>query len=393
MLWVTPEAPDRRQSGGSIRQSHLLEALARATPVDVLVVGQGPDEACARVVRSVEQLSEPADPPRPPWMPWFMWAVWENEVLRMPAAVADTRRHCRLLAPRLRAAAQRYDIVHFEHDRLAPLARQPGLPRRTITLHYLRSEQAAQRLAYKTSPAGRWLARRARKVALGFERGVLQDVDRVFVTSPDDAAALDGDCIMVPNGVDVSEIRPAPLPDSPRLVFTGRLDWLPNVEGLSWFCRSVLPRVRSQVSEVRLDVVGFRPVPDVLALRDDGVEVHPDVPSTLPYLHGARVAVIPLHVGSGTRLKALEALAAGRPVVGTTVGLAGLDLQPGRTAEVTDDPDEMAAAIVRLLDDDQRASDLAAAGRRHVEEHFDWGPIGDAFVEQMLKLAERGRSG
>lgn len=386
VLWVTPEAPDRRQSGGSIRQSYLLEALARATTVDVLVVGPGLDEECRRVVRHTEELPEPPEPPRPAWLPWFVWAVWENEVLRVPSPVADTRKHCRLLAPRLREMAPGYDIVHFEHDRLAPLGGQPGLPRHTITLHNLRSEQATQLLAHKTSIPARWLAGRARSVALEFERRVMREFDAVFVTSPDDAAALDGDSVLVPNGVDVDEIRPEPLPGNPRLVFTGRLDWLPNVEGLKWFCRLVLPRVRSHVPDVQLDIVGFRPVSDVLALRGDGVEIHPDVPSTLPFLHAGRVAVIPLHVGSGTRLKALEALAAGRPVVGTRVGLAGLGLEADRTAEITDDPEVMAAVIARLLVDDERASGMAAAGRRHVEERFNWRRIGSTFVDGMLSL-------
>jgi polysaccharide biosynthesis protein PslH len=402
ILWVTPEPPDRGHSGGGIRQSHLLEALASATTVDVLLTGEGLDAHCARVVRDVEQLPEPTEPPRPSWMPWFAWAAWENEILRMPSSVADSRAHCRALAPRLRARAYEYDIVHLEHDRLAPLGEElhrvrpgegaPSAPLRTITLHNLRSEQASHLLARgDSSLAGRWLARRARTVALGFERGVMGQFDAVFVTSPNDAAALPGHPMVVPNGVDVAEIRPTPLPGNRRIVFTGRLDWQPNVEGLKWFCRLVLPRVRSQVPDVELDIVGFRPVPDVFALRERGVEIHPDVPSTLPFLHAGRVAVVPLHVGSGTRLKALEALAAGRPIVGTRIGLAGLDLENGTTAVISDEPEETAAAIARLLLVDAEASAMAVAGRRHVEEHFDWKKIADGFVRRMLEPAERRR--
>jgi polysaccharide biosynthesis protein PslH len=389
VLWVTPEPPDRRQGGGSIRQSYLLEALAGATPVDVLLVCQGLDAQCARVVHDVEEFPEPAGPPRPSWIPWYVWTVWENEVLRMPSPVVDTREHCRILAPRLRARAPRYDLVHFEHDRLAPLGREPGPARRSITLHNLRSEQAAHRLADEnTSAVGRWFARRARRVALDFERGVTNDFDTVFVTSQDDAAALPGSPVVVPNGVDLAGIRFEPLPSDRRIVFTGRLDWQPNVEGLKWFCRSVLPGVRARMSDVQLDIVGFKPGADVLALRGSGVAVYPDVPSTIPFLHRARVAVVPLHVGSGTRLKALEALAAGRPVVGTAIGLAGLDLESGRTGVVADDPDQMAAGLVSLLDSDDIATAMAQEGRRHVEERFDWHRIASAFAGRVLALAE-----
>jgi glycosyltransferase involved in cell wall biosynthesis len=393
VLWVATESPNRRLSGGSIRQSYLLEALARAAAVDVLLVGGSVDEHCARAVRDVEVLPQPAGPPRALWVPSLLWSIWDNEVLRMSWPVATTRERRRLLAPHVRGSAPRYDVIHFEHERLAPLGREPGLPVRTITLHNLRSEQAAHRLAdEETSSFGRWLARRARGVAVAFESDVVRDFDGVFVTSPDDAQALSGNAMLVPNGVDVAAVRPAPLPGSRRIVFVGRLDWPPNVEGLRWFCKRVLPRVRSQIPAVELDIVGFNPVSDVLALAGEGVAIHPSVPSVLPFLRAARVAVVPLRVGSGTRLKALEALAAGRPVVGTQIGLAGLGLESGRTAVIADDPDDMASAIVRLVLADWEASAMAEAGRRHVEDHFDWQSIAPGFVQSVLALAERARA-
>ena len=387
VLWVTSEPPDRAGGGGSIRQSYLLEAVARHMTVDVLAVGGGLDEHCAGLVRSVQELAQPTLRARPRFVPGSVQALWETEVLRMTPAVADTRRHRRLLGPCLRSRASRYDVVHLEHDRLAPLAPLVAGPRRTITLHNLRSEQAAQRLAHESAWARRWLARRGHRVAQAFELGVRAEFDTVFVTSSEDAAALDGRCLVVPNGVDVAAVRPTPLPREPRIVFVGRLDWQPNVEGLQWFCRMVLPRVRSLEPQARFDIVGFNPVDEVLALRETGVQVHPDVPTTQPFLQAARIAVVPLHIGSGTRLKALEAMAAGRPTVGTAVGLAGLGLDSGSTVEIADDPWQMAAAIVRLLNDDEAAASLAAAGRRHVEAHFDWRRIGNDFAQAMAALA------
>jgi glycosyltransferase involved in cell wall biosynthesis len=387
LLWVTPEPPDRSLSGGSIRQSYLLSAVARKMDVDVLLIGGRVAEECRDFVRGLEELPEPSVRHPPEWIPGALRVIWENEVLRMPSAVADTRDHRAILADRLRARKTDYDLVHFEHDRLAPLAHEISAPARTITLHNLRSQQARHLQQDARSLPRRWLARRTGTVARNFERRVLDDFDLVFVTSPDDAGALGAKSAVAPNGVDVERIRPAAPASEPRIVFTGKLDWQPNVMGLQWFCRHVLPRVLAEMPQTRFDVVGMNPVADVLALRQPAVQIHPNVPSVLPFLHGARVAVVPVHVGSGTRLKALEAMAAGRPVVGTTVGLAGLGLQPGVHAEVVDDPTQMAAAVLTLLRDRVAAEAMAAAARRHVEAHFDWRVISEAFSRTMLQLA------
>jgi glycosyltransferase involved in cell wall biosynthesis len=147
----------------------------------------------------------------------------------------------------------------------------------------------------------------------------------------------------------------------------------------------VLPLVRSEVPGARLDLVGMRPGPEVRALAaNDGVDLHADVPDVMPYLQRARVAVVPLRVGSGTRLKALEAMAAGRPVVGTTIGLSGLGLVPGRHALFADDPVAVARAVVSVLQDDGLAAGLAAAGRTFVEERYGWDRIGELFVRSLL---------
>jgi glycosyltransferase involved in cell wall biosynthesis len=184
------------------------------------------------------------------------------------------------------------------------------------------------------------------------------------------------------------------LPAAPKIVMTGALYTGPNIDGATWFCDEVLPLVQASTPDVELDIVGAQPTDEVLALgRRRGVAVHADVPDVLPFLHASRVAIVPLRLGSGTRLKALEALAAGRPVVGTSIGLEGLDLVAGQHALVADDPRAFATAIVCLLGDDQLAAGLVAAGRRLVEDRYSWSHIADRFADAVMAVGGGERQG
>jgi glycosyltransferase involved in cell wall biosynthesis len=199
--------------------------------------------------------------------------------------------------------------------------------------------------------------------------------------------------VVVPNGVDVDAFPWAPVAEGHTIVFTGSLDYLPNVDGLAWFCGDVLPAIRARVPDATLDIVGRNPVDDVVALsRLPGVMLHRDVASVVPHLHQARVAVVPLRLGSGTRLKALEAMAAGVALVGTAVGLEGLAIGSGRHALVADSPEAFADSAVRLLTNDGDASELAAAARRLVEERYRWDVIGERFADLVLFPPRPGRA-
>ncbi len=241
----------------------------------------------------------------------------------------------------------------------------------------------------------RWFLARDAAAATAFERWAVARYDAVITCTDEDAAALDGGgrVLVVPNGTDLERYQPTPVPQNHRIVFVGAMYTTPNVDGARWFCQAVLPLIRRQEPDVEVDLVGARPVAGVRALEELGrVTVHADVASIAPYLEAARVAVVPLRVGSGTRLKALEALAAGRPVVGTSIGLEGLGLRPDEHVLVADDAESFAAAVVQLLRSDESATRLAAAGRREVEARFAWPAIGAAFTESIVALASAGRA-
>jgi polysaccharide biosynthesis protein PslH len=181
--------------------------------------------------------------------------------------------------------------------------------------------------------------------------------------------------------VDIRRFRPSSPASAPRVVFTGALHTLPNRDGILWFCEEVWPVIRREVADALLDIVGARPPDEVLALAEiDGVAVHADVPDVVPFLERARVAIVPIRIGTGSRLKALEAMAAGRPVVGTSIGMAGLDVRADDDVLIADAAQALASAVVRCLTDTELAAALGAQGRALVEERYSWSRIAAAYA-------------
>ena len=389
MLWVSGEVPDATRGGGSIRQAYLLRALAARAETHLIVAGSAPEGDLRDALASITQIDEPPAVPTMGGLSGSLRALRLAAIERRSQEVLDTAATAERLGAALDAAPARGDIVQVEHTGLAPLVSMRREPERwAITLHTIESRRAAQRAEASQSFRHRWLygseARRARR----HEAAIASAYDRVWVMSDVDSAAFAGRSTVVPNGVDTDRYHPTPLAAGPEVVFTASLHYFPNIDGAGWFCREVLPLVRKRVPEVAVTIAGRRPVPEVERLADiESVQVLADVPDMVPVLAAARVAVVPLRVGSGTRLKALEAMAAGRPVVGTRVGLEGLGVTDGVNAVVADSADDFASGVVRVLQDDEFARSLAAAGRDHAER-FAWDRIGADFADRLLAMGE-----
>jgi polysaccharide biosynthesis protein PslH len=385
VLWVTAEPPDLHLGGGNIRQANLLLALAGRADVDLLLAGELRDDTVRAAISRVVEVA--ADVPGPRSKARMrVGGLWHALRAADPEEVELHRANRARLAA-VAGDGTGYDVVTVEHTALAPLVPSRKACPWAITLQYVTSQWVAQVGSLAPGRRQAWWWRQEQRKARALEARIATSFDLVVAPSDDDASHLPGPVTVVPNGVDTDRFVPATLPAAPRLVFTGTLGYLPNVEGIVWFCRDVLPIVRRAVPAVTLDIVGRNPVPEVAALGGlPGIAVHEHVPSVLPYLHEARIAVVPLRVGTGTRLKALEAMAAGRPVVGTTVGVEGLGLVDGRDALIADDAGALARHVIDLLEDDERAAALAATGRALVEERFSWKTIGAAYANALLSL-------
>jgi len=181
---------------------------------------------------------------------------------------------------------------------------------------------------------------------------------------------------VVENGVDMSFFAPTKVEPVPRsLVFTGTMDYMPNVEAVRWFAEAVLPAIRTELPDVRLDVVGANPAEEVLALASDSVFVHGRVPDVRPYFGRAEQVVVPLRSGGGTRLKVLEAAASGKAIVSTSIGCEGLTFVPGRDLVVADGVEDIVQSVVALSRDLPRRDELGANARQHAQR-YEWERIG-----------------
>jgi glycosyltransferase involved in cell wall biosynthesis len=362
----------------------MIEALASKCETDLLLCGRLDDERTRGVLAQVVEVDPPAAPsPMPLWrrrLRDIRWATLETE----PISMVEERpklQSLRAMLPDLSA----YDIVCIQQLGLTPVLPPRRNGRWLLSLYHLAGRQAEQSLALARTPRHRWVIRRELAKARRAEAQAATAFDAVITVSDEDAAALGQPSVVIPNGVDLARFIPRPLPARPRLVVTGSLNYLPNVDGTAWFVHEVLPRIRLAVPDVTLEIVGRQPVAVVVALAaEPGVTIRPDVPDIVEFLDAARVAVVPIRIGSGTRLKALEAMAAGRPVVGTRLGLEGLGIVNGREAYVEDSPPEMAARIIALLHDDADASRVAAAARELMVRRFGWESLGREFVRVVL---------
>ena len=249
----------------------------------------------------------------------------------------------------------KHDITHIIARRL--LTHEPGTLRRLYTRMEARKLQV-------------WESR-----ACGAVTGVLacSEHDRRLLETLAPGARV----AVAPNVIDVDGYRPAAATQSMTMLYVGSMDWLPNRDAVDLFASSILPRVRARVPNAEFRVVGRAASPAFRRRLESipGVVFTGAVESIQDSYREAAVCVVPLRIGSGTRLKILEAAAMARPVVSTTIGAEGLTLRPGREILIEDDPAAFAAEVVRCLQTPALRTALGAAARRHVEDHYSFGAL------------------
>lgn len=374
VLFVAADVPWPPDGGGRIATLRNLQAFASFCDVDLIAladpVGELELDELGRLCRSVTIVRHPFTF----GLHRFRQAAEALASLfsRWPYRVRKfhSRAFQRALA-RLRADTT-YDLVHFDQFGVA----QYWWPEFPSTYACQNVESDVYRLAVATArtPLARlWARQEALKLRFA-ERRLLPRFDEVFVLAPEDGELVRQLAVertrLIP--MPAPPIRPAraEIPTVPLILSLGTMSWFGVEDGLLWFRREVYPLIRAAVPDVRWTLVGPNAGPTIRRLDGvDGISLLGYVKDLEPVLDEARVAIVPLHVGGGIRMKLLDLMAWGVPAVSTSVGARGLTFVDGEGCFRRDDPNAFADMVILLLKDDLSWRTTADGGRRYLADH------------------------
>jgi polysaccharide biosynthesis protein PslH len=215
----------------------------------------------------------------------------------------------------------------------------------------------------------------------------VSEVDKQLLMTANPRLQID----VIPNGVDTEAFQPlppAPASVPPSLIFVGSMGYPPCADAALYFCNQILPLIRQVINPVEVRIVGWNPPPEVLRLNGNGVRVTGRVEDVVPHYQESSVCVVPLRAGSGTRLKILEAMALGRPVVSTSIGCEGLEVVDGEHLLIGDTPERFAANTLSLLRDRALYQSMRVSARRLVEARYGWDKIADRLMDVYNEVLE-----
>lgn len=401
ILFLTQLLPYPPVCGGTIRSFHTVKRLSENYDITLLSFARRPEDFghadhlrqyCADVrvfpmkrsaLINARWMAQTLATGRP-------FIVDRDSVPEMQAAVD------RMLAE------DRFDLIYVDHLQMTLYLKGKHLCPSLLDEHNV-EWQLIRRVA-ETEPFGlrKWLASLEWRKLRSYELAVCREYDVVTTVTEQDKAALQADAPdlaavdCVPIGVDTHEFTPVELdPESKTILSLATMSWYPNVDAMHYFYSEIFPLVREQVPDARLVIAGSRPPESIKKLeQDSSVSVPGFVQNVQDVAGKAAVFIVPLRSGSGMRVKILNALAMGLPVVSTNVGCEGISARHEEHILLADSPDDFAAQVVRLLKDRALRTRLGAAGREFVEKCYAWQvvyPKLDAAVARALhSVAEVG---
>lgn len=291
-----------------------------------------------------------------------------------------------------------FDLVYIHLFRMAPYIQNNSDIYRVMDLTDVISSEIEKSLPFRPFHQRllyRWEYSRIER----FERQLADSFEETWLVSESDRLLLSAKCPAanirtVPNGVDFESLHPESGPEVPNsLVFVGHMGVFHNIDAAKYLVNEILPLVRKSLPEVRLNIVGAEPGQAVLGLGSvEGVTVSGFVPNLNEALNKASIFVAPLRFAAGLQNKVLEAMAAGRPVVTTSIVNEGLGARPNRDLIVADEADDIAQKIISLLQDSKQRKELGESGFSFVRQRFSWQTVADRVnaIEKIIKNSTSG---
>jgi glycosyltransferase involved in cell wall biosynthesis len=394
----TPYLPYPPDTGGKIRSHHLLRALTARFEVDLYSshYGKRPPEAG---VEALERLCHRV-------VLFHLKKRWRTRdrirrtLASLPRSVDYFHTLYSLEQARRHLANGGYDLVIADEICMTPYAElAPNLPgvvtrQKVDHLHYL-----------ETARARRWGLDKVLDLAEGvklrrYEREKMPFYQACLACSEQDALLIRRHApgipvLVVPNGADLSKFVPSGRLKArePTLLYVGSMHYYPNIDAVQFFFEEMYESIRAAVPALRVQIVGHAPPSGIREFaRLPGVEVTGSVPDVRAYYEQATVFMTPLRLGGGTRLKIVEAMAMGLPVVSTTVGAEGLDIHPGEDILIADDAASFAGSVVQLLSEPALRNHIVERGQL-LASRYDWRTLTKPYPDLVEAVAKRGRQG
>ena len=396
ILLLTPDSPFPSASGAAIRNFGIIRGLHQAGHLvtllsyadDTLVPATSPLNDCCQSVFTIP-LPRHSKVKR----------IWK--LIAGNQADMEFRLYSEPFQQHLKRVLDEnsFDIIQFSGLELGCFLPQIRAQKRGAVVIYdaLNAEAELQRLVAEVDrqrldrlPMAMYSTLQARRLSR-FEREICGSVDAVLAVSEEDRAHLQqhsaAPVYLLPNGISADDYLPPPDCARPpaQLVFTGKMDYRPNVDAIEWFAGEVFPKILHAHPATKLAIVGRNPHRRILDLATvPHIGVTGWVDTVLPFLHAATVYIAPLRMGSGTRLKILEAMAAGCAVVSTSIGASGLHPELRGSMRLADNAEAFGQAVISLLEDEELRNRLGAQGRAAVRDHYDWPTL----IPQLLRAYE-----
>jgi glycosyltransferase involved in cell wall biosynthesis len=393
ILFITQKFPYPLNDGGNIRSFHILKQLAKEHSVTLLSTYSGPAEQAdwGELPRLCAKISTFAEKPGSGLLlaksllyslfsdqPYFMYKNFSPELL---TGIQDE----------LRRGA--YQAIHFNHlDTTQYIDHLPGGLISVLDTHNILSLLIERFYQQERNPVKKKYIYIQWQKTRRLEQQMFQRMSRCLACSDKDAHQLNdlapkARVEVIPNGVALDRPSLPPTADNPSLVFIGAMDYLPNYQGVLYFCEQVLPQIEQEIPDIKLNIIGRNPNPLVRRLaQNPNISVLAEVDNIYDHLHPEQILVVPLTIGGGTRLKILDAMSLKLPIVSTSVGAEGLEVTPGEHILIADEPYKMAQQIVMLYKDKALREKLTQNAYQLIEQKYEWNIIGEKLLRVYREL-------